>query len=490
MMPENLKKMASKAAIFLTAQTLLIKILFILKSIILARLLSPRDFGLIYLAMVLIQSMNSLTSVGINKYLIQKKTLDNETVGNAWSLNMIRGLLLTLISLILCPVYGKLVHEPATIELLRIVAFIPLIEGFKNPGLILAERNVRFGLISIYETVYSILEVIVVIILAWLIKDVRALAWGLIISAAFKMILSFVFFPVPGAPKFMVASQKELLSVAKHFVVISVGTLIMVQGDNLIVGALIGSDKLGLYIIAYQLAVFPVVLLQQVINRIALPVFSTLQSDKKRLGKVVANIMQIQLSMIIPFAIVLGIFAQDIIVTLYGNKWLAAAPVLQCLMLVTLGKGLTHVCVPYIIGIGAFGFASRMKFFETLVFLGGVYVGVRHFGLTGAALGAGVAYMIAGVGRLIFICRKNKFALTRVAFYIFLPSISVIPGVCMVLYLIRFLSWPANIETIAGLIMITLIYMVISIVFQKNLVQIIISAISLKTYDQKYNGNS
>jgi len=485
MISDTLVKVAAKGVGFLTAQTFLKKFLGIARSIILARLLSPTDFGLISLAMVLIQGMNSLTSVGIDKYLIQKQSLDTDIIGNAWLLNMIRGFLLTLLALAFCPLYSKLVHEPKTLELLQIIAFIPFVEGLKNPSSILAEREIRFGLISTYETICAILEVTVVVILAWFIRDVKALAWGLIFSIFLKTLLSFVIFSIPAIPKFKISCQRDMLSVAKHFAVISAGTLIMVQGDNLIVGAMIGSDKLGLYVIAYQLSVFPVALLQQIANRIALPIFSSLQVEKKRLREVVGHVMQIQLAVIIPFVIAVGIFARNIIITLYSDKWIDAVPVLQCLMLVTLGKGLTHVCVPYIIGTGAFGFASRMKFCETIFFLAGVYMGTRYFGLTGAALGAGTGYMIAGMGRMIFMCRENNIALTRAAFYSFLPVISVIPGVLIAMCLVKVFAWHQNIETIAALIIVSVSYVGISFIVQKNLVEILIRKTGMNRYYRK-----
>ncbi len=470
MISDALGKIAAKGAAFLTVLTLAKKFLSIIKYVVLARLLTPEDFGLMALAMVLIEGMNSLTQVSLLKYLIQKENIDDATVGNAWILNAVRGLLLTLLALAACPLYSRLVKEPATLQVLWIVALIPLLEGLKNPGSILAEREIRFGRISAYETVCVVLEVAVVVFLAFVIRDVKALAWGLLFGAFLKTVLSYFMFIIPGRPKFDMSHQKEILSVAKHFAFISTGTLIMTQGDNLIVGALRGKEQLGLYVIAYQLSMFPVHFLQQIASRVALPVFSSLQTDKDRLRSGVGHITQLQMAVIIPFVVVVGVFSNDLIATLYGDKWAVSGQVLRALMFVTLGKGITHICVPYIIGTGAFSFASRMKLVETIFFLAGVYVGAHYFGLIGAALGAGGGYMVAGIGRLTFMCRKNDLAFLRIAGYSLLPAAAVLPGVLVAKFLATFVTWHRVVETTVVLLISCVGYAGLSLLLQRNLV--------------------
>jgi O-antigen/teichoic acid export membrane protein len=477
MISDTLGRVAARGAAFLTMLTVAGTIINSCRNIVLARLLSPEDFGLIALALVLIEGMDALTSVGVDKYLIQKKEIDDTVIGNIWLLNIIRGIALTLLALAICPLYSRLVNEPETIHILRIVAFIPLLEGLNNPCTILAEREMKFGRVSIYETLCIILEVGMVIIMAWLIRDANALAWGLLFGAFTTSLLSYFFFRRPNIPKFDLSSQLELLGVAKHFVIIAAGTLIMVQGDNLIVGALKGKEQLGLYVIAYQFAVFPLQFLYGITNRIALPMFSSLQINKERLRSVFSYVVQIQLATIIPFVVVAGVFAHELITTLYGDQWTASAVVLQALIFVTLGKGLTHACVPYILGTGAFSFASKMKIAETLIFLCCVYLGTRYFGLIGAALGAGAGYMSAGIGRLIFICRDTKLPFSDILKYLLLSTITVIPGVVIARYVADTVTWHSIAETIAILGIVGVSSVGCSLILQKNLWDILIQKV-------------
>ncbi|MCI5223496.1 MAG: hypothetical protein D3924_12710 [Candidatus Electrothrix sp. AR4] len=298
------------------------------------------------------------------------------------------------------------------------------------------------------------------------------MAWGLLFGIFLKSLLSYIFFPLPGWPKFDLVQQRKLLSVAKHFAVIALGGLIMTQGDNLIISMLTNSQQLGFYVMAYQLAVFPVLFLQDIANRVALPLFSSLQGNKTRLRSVLTDVIQIQLAIIIPFVIVTGVFSTEFILTLYGDKWLESGVVLKFLMLVSLGKGLTHVCVPYILGTGAFSFASQMKLVETLIFLVSVYVGTLYFGLTGAALGAGTGYMVAGIGRLIFMCRDSGLSFVHIIKYALLPSLAVIPGVLTAIFLTNAVTWHRTVETGVIVLIICGGYAGFSFFVQRNLISL------------------
>ncbi|XOF35363.1 MAG: oligosaccharide flippase family protein [Candidatus Electrothrix sp. YB6] len=477
MISEALGKTAAKSAAFLTALTVTSTLISFVRNVVLARLLAPEDFGLIALALVLIQGMDALTSVGVEKYLIQKKKIDDVIVGNIWLLNIVRGILLTLLALALCPLYSSLVNNPATMQVLRIIAFVPLVEGLYNPNSILAERAMQFGRITVYETVCAVLNVSIVVFMAWLLRDAEALAWGILLGTFLDNLLAYFFFPPPKIPKFDLSCQLELLSVAKHFAVIAAGTMIMMQGDNLIVGTLEGSEQLGLYVIAYQLAIFPISFLHQIANRIALPVFSSLQLDKFRLRSVLGNVLQVQLATIIPFVITAAFFAHELIVTLYGEAWTESGNVLRALVFVTLGRGLTHICVPYITGTGAFSFASKMKIFETSLFLVSVYIGTKYFGLIGAALGAGTGYMAAGIGRLIFMCWDAGVAFSDAAQYVFRPTIAVLPGVLLAQLVASAAAWHNVIELTAILGIICISYAGCSLLVQKELLDVFIRKI-------------
>jgi O-antigen/teichoic acid export membrane protein len=471
MVSDNILKLTIKGSGFLIGNTFLTRTLFVVRSIVLARLLNPHDFGLISISLVLISGLRSLTAIGVEKYLIQRPELNIKIIGNAWSLNIFRGALLSFLALMLCPLYSNFVHEPKSLEVLKIVAFIPLFEGFINPGIILAERKINFAKISIYELIFCLLEVAFVILLALIVRDVRALSYGFLFGAAVKTILSFIFFEIPTTPKINIPEQIELLSVAKHFITISVGSLIMINGDNFIIGSMLGVTELGFYVIAYQLAAFPVQMLRLIASRVAFPVISNLQIEKDNIKTAAQRILQINLFIIIPCVICLVFFAEELILTLYGEKWLKSVNILRILSIVTLGRGMTHIAIPYILGTGNFKFESKMKIFETIIFLIGIYIGCIYLGLIGVAIGAGAGYLVAGSARFIFIGIKSNIALKTFFQLFILPLISVIPGAIFAHLATKMIKLPHTFLMLIIFFIVCICYILMSLLVQKSMVK-------------------
>lgn len=479
MTSDTLSKSAAKGTGFLTILSLANKFLTIIRNVVLARLLAPEDFGLISLAMVMIQGLNLLTSLGVDRYLIQKPKLNDDIIANAWLLNIGRGILLSCIAFFFSPVFSELVHEPKTLVLLQIIAIIPFLQGAKNPESILAERRMLFGRITLYESLCALLDLIIVILLAWFLRNVMALAWGMLFGTILAIMLSFLFFPLPPFPRFNRDYQADIFSVVKHFIIISIGTLVMIQGDNLIIGAVLGTKLLGLYVIAYQLAILPTSVLTQIASRVIFPVFSNLQVEKESLRRAVATATQIQMAVTIPFILIMYFFANDLIKLLYGDKWLGAVQAFQALMFVTLGKGLTHIAVPYIHGTGQFGFASRLKIFETLIFLLSVYLGTKHYGLIGASLAAGFVYMLGGIIRLTFLCQNSGITYRRILnnmigpFFAAAPGLFIAMAVKQILLMASLLSGRHLSVTVIMLSVAVISYVVLSCYMQKELIGII-----------------
>lgn len=470
MSPNKLNKLVVEGSGFLAGQTILAKALFFIRTIVLARLLSPQDFGIISLSIVLIQGLGSITSIGMEKIIIQKKNLNQELIGNAWTINILRGLILTILTFALSPIYGSIINEPQTIIVLKIIAFIPFLEGLINPISFLAEREIQFRRISYYETLSTFLEVVSVIFLAIILLDVRALAIGMVLGNVLKVALSYLFFKASIFPRFNKKYLFELLSVAKHFIIISVGSVLMIQGDKLIIGSILGSQLLGYYVIAYQLAVFPIGILRKIVNRVTFPLFSKLQDDQIQLKTNVSKILQIQLALIIPFIIGIIFYADFVIHFLYGEKWTYSVELLKVLMIVTFGRGITIIAVPYIMGTGKFLLASKIKIIETSMFLIGVFLGTKYFGIIGAAYGAGLGYIIAGLIRLLYLAKKNNISIEKLFSYIYLPAITSIVGAIIGLWICGIFVWSGNIKNITNLSAFIIFYVFLSFFFQKELV--------------------
>lgn len=404
----QLRAKASRGVVALALKTFGKHGLGVIRLAVVARLLGPADFGLFAIATALLRGLEVVASLGPDQYLIQRKTVDPAFLGTAWVLRAALGVGICLLAVLAAPVYAAAAKQPEAAAVVAIVALRSFVRGFRSTGTLLAEREVRFGRLAVFEVTVSLVETVVVIALALWLRDVSALAWGLVATAAAEVALSYLLFRAPFRPSFHREVVRDVLSAGKHFFVISLGSFVMVQADNLIVGVLLGPTLLGFYVVAYRLCDVPIALTFQVTNRVALPVFSRVQDDpvRKREGFVV--MADLQNAVLIPVTVCTVTLADVFVPALYGDGWEPAVSVTRALALVMLGRGFAHIVAPFLVANNHFAFASRSKVLEVVAFIVGVTVGASIFGNDGAALGAGLGYVVTAIQRAFYIFAREQ----------------------------------------------------------------------------------
>jgi lipopolysaccharide exporter len=376
-----------------------------IKIAILARLLNPEAFGLLGLALALLGGLEVLTQIGSDKYLIQQERVDPGLIGCAWLFGVFRAILICVATLLLGPFYAGFMHEPATFGILSIVAFVSLVRGFRSPGVILAQRDVDYLKVAAYETAAAFIEAIVVIALAYMWRDAKALAWGMMGAALADVILSYALFGF--GFKFRVDWRpfRDLLGVGRHFFVIGVCSYIMINGDNLIAGALLGTTMLGYYVIAYKLVDLPLRLTFQVTNRVGFSALSRLQGHTERMGRAFLELLDLQVTFLLPLITFIVLVPGTVVRALYGPHWEQSIAVVRALGFIMVGRGLSNTVVPFLLAKGDYRFISRVKLLETITFICGAYAGCKLAGLVGLALGGGIGYLVAAGIRLWYIVK-------------------------------------------------------------------------------------
>ncbi len=463
-----LKTRASRGVAFLGARTIIVRAIGFVRVAVLARLLTPADFGIFGLAVVLYAGLRTFSEFGIYQYLIQKENLELTLVRSAWSYDIFRSAAVGCLIIVVAPIYASALDAPAVGAILPVVALAAIVAGFVNPAFTLAERQVRFGSIVVVNVIAACLETVLVIALAYTLRDAYALAWGLVISMVSLVVLSFVLFDFVGWPRLSIVEFRELFRVGKHLMFSSVSTFISKQIDNLIAGALIGAAALGVYVVSYRLASLPLEVMNTIVNRVAVPTLSRLQSEQERLARAYRDFVDVQLCAMVPAIVLLVVYARPIVVLIYGEKWVAAARVLQALVLVMVGSGIYQVAEPYVLARGNFRTIAKTKLLEIMVFLPCAYVGARFWGLPGLAVGAGVGYMSSA---LVLSYYVRKFGGPRVQWARQLGAtlLSTVPSVLVAWLVQAWFEGPQPIETVLMLSAFGTTYLAVLVLFRRAL---------------------
>ena len=274
--------------------------LWLVRSVVFARLLAPDDFGLFGMCVATLTALTALTNPGVDASLVVSKSAKSgltAQLNTVWTVELIRRAGLTL--LLLAAVYptARFYNQESLVAILPIISFIPLIEGLRNIGLVIYYKQVDFRQVVRFEQATNIASTVITIVLALVTRNVWALVLGHLLSSLAGVFLSYWFHPY--RPRFEIsrAALASALVYGKYGFVISVGLFITTTADNIFIGKMLGAAALGIYVLAYGIASFPVEVIGSVLNSVMFPAFAEISGGgQARLESAFARALRVGLA--------------------------------------------------------------------------------------------------------------------------------------------------------------------------------------------------
>ncbi|MDR8392612.1 oligosaccharide flippase family protein [Aliifodinibius sp. S!AR15-10] len=369
---------------------------------VLAIFLSPADFGIWGLVNVLITALESLTEVGIQKLLIQRKTVEKGFIKSVWGFMILRGLFITATALLIVPYYASFVNSADSQFIFTLAIVVPTIQSLTTPALYLAERDIEFKNIARFDALEQIIFFIIVVVLAFIYRSVLAMVAALLIVEGIKVLMSYRFFGIPAKPRLPEWKYvKEIFSHGKHFFLISLGTFITIQLDNLTVGKLLGSDILGYYVIAYTLINVVITVIRKLFGRVLFPFYTKLVEGDKQAHKKINRILEDQFLLLCILFGLMFIMAPPLIELLFDERWVQAIPIIQILTLTGLLRGMGNLVVPMFLAEKKQNILAAGRMIEVITFLPFIYFLTIQYDAIGTAFGVGIIFLVAMIYRIV-----------------------------------------------------------------------------------------
>ena len=366
----------------------------VLKMILLARILSPHDFGVIGAALLAINCLGVFSDVGIGAALIQKRDVDREDLDTAWTMTIARGILLFGLLFATAGPLADYFSQPDLKTVFRVIAVCFVLEGFTNIGILFFQRDIDFKQKVRLDVISDLAGSISAVLLALILKDFWAIVWASVIWRMIYFGLSFRLHPYRPRLCWDRKRAAHLIHFGKHVFWISIVTFVVTNGDDALVGRLLGLDLLGYYTMAYAIANLPVTSLCETLGRISFPVYSQMQDDRKRVREAFQKIFESALMILLPLTALIMMFAEDFIAVFLGDRWLPMAGVLRVLCLLGLFRGLSNVIAPVHLAINHPEIQSRNKTVELVVFSLLIYPVTTRWGLIGAGWAVSAVYLV------------------------------------------------------------------------------------------------
>ncbi|MCG7906652.1 MAG: oligosaccharide flippase family protein, partial [Candidatus Thiodiazotropha taylori] len=211
----SIKAKVLRSGIWVGASKVFLTLLSLVRSVVLARLLSPDAFGLMGLAGIAIRAIETFTRPGISQALIQRQDDFDNARDTAFTLLLLRGFLLALLVAALAPFISSYYENETLESMLEVLAIVFIIDGLTNINTINKMKELNFRRISYIEQLTEFLSTIIVIFTAYILRSVWALVIGQLVSSSLKALLSY--YLIEGKPRirFNWKIAKELLSYGK-----------------------------------------------------------------------------------------------------------------------------------------------------------------------------------------------------------------------------------------------------------------------------------
>jgi lipopolysaccharide exporter len=385
-----------------------------LKAVILARILLPQHFGVFGMALSINYSVLMLSALGLKMRFISVSAEDPDEqrrwLGTIWTVEAIRG---TLIGVLLVSGSGwlsRFFEEPQLYPVLLVIAVTPLLMCLGNPGMFLFEKQLFYGRIAIREVSATVAGFVTTVILALLTRNAMALALGALLRGLVSLALSYRLSKFRPGLLLDRAVLRNCLSFGKYMIVVGILDYVLTQFDKLSVGKFLGSEMLGFYIVAYTLAMLPVTLLGQVVNRVVLPYYSEAWNcgDTELAYFRWARSTAATTWLLSGITLTLWAGREWLIPAIYGPNWTPATGVFGILVFAGLVSGLTHTTGPILIAAQRINLDAALKVLEAFLFVALLLLLVPYLGIVGAGFAALASFAVALMGRLALLRRWAK----------------------------------------------------------------------------------
>jgi O-antigen/teichoic acid export membrane protein len=389
-MSTALARRAGHALAWKAFQLVGIKSIFLVRTLVVARLLSPDDFGLLAIATVAVGVLMRLTEVGMSQALVHQPQIEEAHYDSAWTVNMLRALCVSAVLLVAAPAIAALFAEPRATNILRLLALKPLLDSSASIKIAELMRTLAYRRLAAIGLLAAAVETVVSVLLA-IRFGVWALVGGALAGGIASVAVSYIL--APHRPQILL-SRRAIRPLIRYGRWAFLTGLVAVAGSSLtqvVISRRLGAVELGLYFLAAKLAFLPHEVASQVVGDVAFSLYARIQDDRMRVAKAFRSIFLATTTVLLPAYVILICVAPRLVGDVLGVRWIGTEPIIQLLALVGIVGLFGDTSGPLFRGLGYPHWILSLEVWQSSL------VVVLLWSLTGryGVLGAALAWLIA-----------------------------------------------------------------------------------------------
>lgn len=370
---------------------------------ILARLLTPAEFGVVSAATIIVQLSLILNEFGIGPAIVQRQSMSVIDIRVGFTLSCLFGALVVLMLWILAPTLAAMLETPELTWVIRAYAAIFIFKSYSAVADALLQRDLAFRLLARADTIsFAAGYAGIGILSACLGCSYWSLVLGHLSQSAIRAGLTLRYKAHDKKLSFEICTVKEFMNFGLGQSASRLGSYVANQGDSFVVAKVLGVERLGEYGRANQLVVMPGNQLGGVFDKVLFPTFSIVQGDKVRFGEAYRKALSLIAMLGLPLSALLFVVAPDITSVMLGDHWNNVIEPMRVLSLGMLFRLLHKISDPTARATGAVYQRAWRQVIVAVTLLAGAYIGSRE-GLVGVAWGV-LAATVLDAALMVQLC--------------------------------------------------------------------------------------
>jgi len=440
------------------------QIVLFLLMLVLARLLSPEDFGIVGMAAIVTVAISMVNDRGLGTAIIQKSSLSQEHLSSVFWGGIAFSFLLFSATILASYPMALFFRNPLVQPVVAVQAAGFVIGSLGIVQKSILNKDLEFKKLAVMEVVSSVASGIVSITLALMRFGVWSLVIGALVRDGVNVFLVWIY--CRWRPRFFFSWRqfKELFSFSANVLGNDVVSYAVTNMDVVIIGRMLGTEALGYYTLALNLVKMPVQRLSGVVSKVAFPAFSAIQDDMKKLRKGFLKASAVLSLIIFPLLLGLALFAREFITLFMGAKWMPMATPLIILVPMGLAKSVGVIRWPALMALGRPDVELKWNLAYILPLAACIYFGAQ-LSLAGAA--AGISLLLVLTFPLVQTISDRIIHLGDREFYLSIAPAAVAGGTMVLLtllaktYLLPLISANTLFLFVAGLFFAAVVYLAV-----------------------------
>lgn len=430
---KNLPQRAAKGMIWAYGAYMSGRLMTLLSTALLARILLPDDFGLIGFALIILNFVEVVRSFGINDALIYHDEALDLTADTAFWINLAVGSAQYGVLFALAPLLAQLFASPALSDVVRLMGLAFIFEGLGQAHAALLQKDLRFRRRFLPDLISAVIKGIATVAMALLGWGIWSLVFGHLVGVGVRVAALWRLSAWRPRLRFSWAQSRALWSYGVHILLFNLLAVALDQADQMVIGLILGATQLGYFTIAYKIPELLMANFSLILTRILFPIFSRLKDDRAALTN--SFLATTQYTAFVTFGIGFTLFmiAPQLVAFVYGDQWAEAVPLFQVLSLLGVAYTIPWAAGDAVKAIGRPDLQTKLLLVESLYTFPLIWLLGASTGIAAAAsFGNLIASLIAAAVRLWIIARLLKFS-PKVFVRVFRPPLIASTGLLVAL---------------------------------------------------------